>query len=103
MEVLWGDSVHRLARGPEGEGGSRPLLPGTLPELWAQLHQHVLEQGESATCQLFTGFTLYWGGFVIFCPRLAVENVLNEQDSEDVTNNKRRIQKKENEREKQTQ
>lgn len=48
VEVLWRYSVHRLARGPEGEGSSRPLLPGTLPELWAQLHQHVLEQGELA-------------------------------------------------------
>lgn len=58
VEVLWRDSVHRLARGPEGEGGPRPLLPGTLPELWAQRHQHVLEQGESATIQLFKGFTV---------------------------------------------
>lgn len=66
VEVLRRDSVHRLARGPEGEGGSRPLLPGTLPELWAQLHQHVLEQGESATTQLCTGFAVFrfWGVFL---------------------------------------
>lgn len=52
VEVLRGYSIHRLARGPEGTGSSRSLLPGTLPELWAQhhqhQHQHVLEQGELA-------------------------------------------------------
>lgn len=57
VEVLRRDRVHRLARGLEGEGGARPLLPGTLPELWAQPHQHVLERGESATIRLVTGVT----------------------------------------------
>lgn len=46
VEVLRSHSVHGLAWGPEGEGGSWPLLPGALPKLWPQLHQHVLEPGE---------------------------------------------------------
>lgn len=49
VEVLRGYSVQRLARGPEGAGSSRSLLRGTLPELWAQRYQHVLEKGELAT------------------------------------------------------
>lgn len=40
--------------------------------------------------------------FAIFCPRLAVENVLNKQDSEDVMSNRRSIQMKAKEREKET-
>lgn len=48
VEVLWGGRVHRLARGPQGEGGARPLLPGALPGVRTQLHQHVLDTGEWA-------------------------------------------------------
>lgn len=48
VEVLRCYCIHRLARGPEGESSSGPLLPGALPELWAELHQHVLEQSELA-------------------------------------------------------
>lgn len=46
VEVLRCHKVHRLARGLQGESGSGSLLPGTLPELWPQLHQYVLEPGE---------------------------------------------------------
>lgn len=48
VEVLRCHRVHRLARGLQREGGSGSLLPGALPELWAELHQYVLEPGECA-------------------------------------------------------
>lgn len=51
VEVLRCHRVHRLARGLQREGGSGSLLPGALPELWAELHQYVLEPGEYTTAR----------------------------------------------------
>lgn len=48
VEVLRRHRVQRLARGLQREDGSGSLLPGALPELWAELHQYVLEPGECA-------------------------------------------------------
>lgn len=56
VEVLRRHRLHRLARGLQRESGSGSLLPGALPELWAELHQYVLEPGEY-TLNLRSGST----------------------------------------------
>lgn len=56
VEVLRCHRVHRLVRGLPRESGAGSLLPGALPELWAELHQHVLEPGEytlAAKCMVY--------------------------------------------------